>query len=368
MDMCGFPKDAFFLHKAFFTSERFIHLFPHWNWPGHEGQPIIVFAYTNQPWVELFLNGQSFGKQRVNSTCTAMWTVPYQPGTLNAVAYDTEKGEQSATDTVRTSGPATALVLEIHSSFDATTIPADGAFAIPITVFAVDAEGAPVPTADNLVAFSIKGPAKILGVGNGNPTCHEPDKASERSLFNGLAQIIIQTAKPPGGIELTATTDGLKSATLRFDSTQSLNRPSVPAARPRYLVTGWRMSPISSDRPDVTQPAMEQDVNSWDRIDPAAGPQEAWKRASGYAIYRAEAKPPKILKATGGQIVFHEIVGQADVYLDGVAVATKSDPRAGQIVVPIPSGLDRITLSAILHATTCPAGITQCVEILEPGK
>jgi beta-galactosidase len=364
MDTCGFAKDAFFFHKALFASENFLHLFPPWNWHGREGQPIRVVAYTNRRDAELFLNGQSLGKRKVDPMRTATWTVPYQPGTLSVIASDSE-GHEPLTRTVKTTGSPAKLGLEIHPTFNAATIPATGRFAIPVTVYAADADGNRVPTAANFVTFALNGPAKILGVGNGDPTCHEPDKASSRSLFRGLAQVILQTSTTPGEIELTATADGLSPALLRFKSTAADTIAFVPSATVRYFVSNWRMSPISTARPDIRQPAMEQDVNSLDRINPGAGPQEAWTRASGYAIYRATGKPPKILQETAGRVLFHEIIGEAEAFIDGAAAGRKSNSSPGELTISFPPRTERFVLSLILRATGSPAGITKNVEIIQ---
>jgi hypothetical protein len=165
MDTCGFPKDAFYLHKAWWTDEPFVHLLPHWNWD--EGRDVRVQAYTNGDSAELFLNGESLGRKTVDPIDMAEWRVTYRPGTLCALAY---RGDRVVAETiVETTGPAVALGLEVHPSARADAIPADGAFALPITVFATDAQGRRVPTADDHVTFAIDGPATILGVGNGDP-------------------------------------------------------------------------------------------------------------------------------------------------------------------------------------------------------
>jgi len=364
MDTCGFAKDAFFFHKALFASQNVLHVFPHWNWPGREGQPIKVVTYTSCPWAELFLNGQSLGRRQVDPMRTATWDVPYQPGALTVVASDSENQALLST-TLKTTGVPTKLGLEIHPTFNAYTIPASGRFAIPVTAFATDADGNRVPTAANFVTFSLNGPAKILGVGNGDPTCHEPDKASARSLFRGLAQVILQTSTTPGEIELTADADGLSPAVLYFKSTAADNGAIVPIASVRLFVSNWRLSPISMDRPDIQQPAMDKDVNSWDRIDPSAGAQEAWTRTSGYAIYRATCKPRKILQATGGRVVFHEIIGEAEAFIDGAPAGRKSNPAPGELTISFPPGIERFVLSLILRAATSPAGMTKSVEIIQ---
>src|SRR6202042_680125 len=110
-----------------------------------------------------------------------------------------------AQTSISTTGPAVSIGMEISPSAYAKALPADGEFALPITVFALDAASRRVPTANDFVTFTLTGPAKILGVGNGDPNCHEPDKASSRSLFNGLAQLILQTTTTPGKIKLEAS-------------------------------------------------------------------------------------------------------------------------------------------------------------------
>jgi beta-galactosidase len=364
MDTCGFPKDAFYLTQAQMTVEPMVHLLPHWNWPGREGQPIKVMAFTNCGSVELFLNGRSVGRHAVDSSCATNWDVPFEPGELRAVAYNSPDGAPVAVDVVNTTGAAVALQLEIHPSFNAATIPADGRFALPVTVFAVDTDGRRVPTAEDFVAFAVSGPAEVLGVGNGNPICHEPDKGKSRSLFHGLAQVIIQTTTVAGEIELSAVADGLAPATLRLQSTPSQKPASVPAAVRRYFVGDWRMSPIRATRPDPSEASMEQDMNSWDRVDPAAGPQDAWKHTSGYAIYRAGVKPAKVFRAGGGRVVFHEIAGQAEVFIDGKSVGRKHESSPSPLTVLFPAGIEQLSVSLVIHAQGAPAGITKRVELL----
>ncbi len=138
LDTCGFAKDAFYLHKAWFTQKPFVHLFPHWNWAGREGSEIKVAAYTNCDSVELFLNGESLGRKQVDPIEMAEWGVVYQPGRLKAVGY--REGKIVAECFVETTGPAVAIGLEIHSSFDASTIATDGESAIPVTTVAMDSD------------------------------------------------------------------------------------------------------------------------------------------------------------------------------------------------------------------------------------
>ena len=127
-------------------------------------------CFSNCQEVELFLNGQSLGRQTMKNNSHLAWEVKYAPGTLSAKGYDAD-GQIVAETKVETTGDPAAIQLEP----DRATINADGEDVSVITVSVADAQGRVVPVATNLVDFSLEGPGKILGVGNGDPSCHEPD-------------------------------------------------------------------------------------------------------------------------------------------------------------------------------------------------
>jgi len=220
-----------------------------------------------------------------------------------------------------------------------------------------------VPTADDFVRFEISGPAKILGVGNGDPSSHEPAKASNRSLFCGLAQVIVQATATPTQITLTATADGLKPATLKLDIPSLPSPPAVAPARRRNFITDWRMSPITPTPPDVRQDAIAQDMNSWERIEPGT-PQRAWAAARGYAIYRAETKLPKSIELRGGEAVFHAVGGIADVHVNG---QLHSQDVSNRVLVPIAPGQSRLQLLVLLRGDDASAGLAGKVELIAAG-
>ena len=170
LDTCGFPKDVFYYYKSWWTTNTVLHLLPHWNWPGREGQEILVECFSNCKQVELFLNGESLGKQEMKPNSKLSWKVKYAPGTLSAKGFDAA-GNVIAETKVETTGDAT----QIQLTPDRQTINADGADVAVFTVSALDAQGRPVPVAQNKIHFSIEGNGKIIGVGNGDPSCHEPD-------------------------------------------------------------------------------------------------------------------------------------------------------------------------------------------------
>ena len=229
LDTCGFEKDGYYFYQSQWTDKPMLHLFPHWNWKGKEGEVIPVFCYTNCDNVELFVNGQSFGLQgywfprvgywppqssgrstapRTTSDLHLTWTVPYQPGTLKAVG--TKDGKVALEVEVSTAGEPAAIELSV----DRDAIAADRRDVAHVTVRILDAQGRVVPLADNEVAFQIQGEGKIIGVDNGNPGSHEDFKGSRRKAFGGLCLAIVQSTAKPGRIQFTATSPGLKPGSV----------------------------------------------------------------------------------------------------------------------------------------------------------
>ncbi len=217
MDLCGFPKDAYFYYKAWWLpNEPLLHVFPHWNWAGKEGQEIDVWAYSNCAEVELFLNGVSQGRKVLEKNSYLTWKVIYAAGTLEAFGYD-QSGKQALHTGIKTTGAPAAIRLEAERN----EMQADGADIIPVSVIIVDAEGREVPTADDLVEFEISGAATIAGTGNGNPLSHEDEKAPRRKAYHGRCQVLIEAQRERGSVTLTAKGAGLKSQTMEFIITSS---------------------------------------------------------------------------------------------------------------------------------------------------
>jgi beta-galactosidase len=201
VDMCGFPKDDFYYYKAWWGSEPVLHLFPHWNWEQREGEPISVWVHSNLDSVEVFLNGKSQGLKKVEPLTHLEWKVKYEPGVLEA--RGTKDGKVVLTKKRETTGEP----LSIRLTPDRNEINADGEDIAVLRVEVLDKEGRMVPTADNLISFKVAGEGSLIGVGNGDPNCQESDKEPKRSLFNGLAQVIVQSSKTPGTIVVEAAGD-----------------------------------------------------------------------------------------------------------------------------------------------------------------
>ncbi len=227
VDMCGFPKDTFYYYKAWWGKEPSLHLFPPWNFEGREGDEIPVWVYTNVDEVELLVNGKSLGSQKVPHLGHVEWKVKYEPGSIEA--RGSKDGKVVLTEKRETTGPAVAIKL----TADRTEINADGEDVAILKVEALDKEGRPVPTANNHLGFKVSGDGALIGVGNGDPNCQESDKEPKRSLFNGLAQVIVQASKRPGEIHIEAVKEGwegpeLTPAKLTITTKRVDLRPAVP--------------------------------------------------------------------------------------------------------------------------------------------
>jgi beta-galactosidase len=227
LDTCGFPKDTFYYYKSWWGKEPVLHLFPHWNFEGREGEEIPVWVHSNLDAVELFVNGKSQGSKKVPHLGHVEWKVRYQPGAIEA------RGTRGDKVVLTEKRETTGLEVAIRLTADRAEIDADGEDIAVLKVEAIDKDGRPVPTAQNAIAFNVTGAGELIGVGNGDPNCQESDKEPRRSLFNGLAQVIVQSTKRPGEIHIEATKDGwdgpeLTGAKLVIATKQVEMRPSVP--------------------------------------------------------------------------------------------------------------------------------------------
>jgi beta-galactosidase len=216
VDLAGFPKDAYYMYQSEWTKKSVLHVFPHWNWSDKLGKPIEIWAYyNNADEVELFLNGKSLGKKsKKDDDLHVSWTVNYTPGTLKAVSR--KEGKIILTQTISTAG----LPAQIQLVPDRKVLKANGKDLSFVTVKVLDANGNVVPDAANLIHFNISGEGFIAGVDNGFQASLEPFKANYRKAYHGLCLAIINTKENAGVIKLTATSAGLKSATISLSTTK----------------------------------------------------------------------------------------------------------------------------------------------------
>jgi beta-galactosidase len=221
LDMCGFPKDNFYYHQAWWSSKPVLYMLPHWNWPGREGQSMEVWVHANLERVELFLNGESQGSQNVTPNSRLVWKVKYAPGTLEARGF--KGGEQVLAFRRETTGPAAKIVLKP----DRARIDGNGEDISMVSVEIQDRQNRVVPVADNEVEFKVTGAGKLIGVCNGDPSSHEPDKATRRTAFNGLCMAIVQAAREAGEIRIEASSPDLEGASVTIECQAAKLRPAV---------------------------------------------------------------------------------------------------------------------------------------------
>jgi beta-galactosidase len=225
IDTCGFPKDGYYFYQSQWTTKPMLHLFPHWNWKGKEGQFVPVTCYTNCDTVELFINGRSAGVRgyafprvgmegtygnyppraraaRTTADLHLSWDIPYEPGTLKAVG--TKDGKIVETVEVTTTGNPATIVLS-----------ADKGDVIHVTARIVDAQGRTVPTADNEITVELSGPVRLLGMDAGNPASHEDYRSSRRKAFNGLCLMILKRTGA-GEIHAIVASQDLQPARLQL--------------------------------------------------------------------------------------------------------------------------------------------------------
>lgn len=276
-DTCGFAKDNFWYYRAWWTKEPVLHLLPHWNWAGKEGRAIDVRALSNCDEVELFLNQKSLGRLTMKHDSELKWKVPYAPGTLLAQGF--KNGNVVIETQVETTGAPAAVRL----TPDRATINADGEDISVITVAVTDAQGRVVPIADNAISFTLDGPGRIIGVGNGDPSCHEPDTF--------VADPVV--------------------------TTQSIE--------------GWKTKNVPVDYSEAqSEMSATFDDSTWSNVD-LSGEKDTLE-ANGEGLFRAKlAVTDADLKLPAIELWFGRINGNATLYVNGVKVADASDGSSASI-------------------------------------
>jgi beta-galactosidase len=282
LDTCGFPKDVFYYYQSWWTTNTVLHLLPHWNWPGRDGQEILVEVFSNCKQVELFLNGTSLGKQAMKPNSKLSWQVKYAPGTLSAKGYDDAVNVIAETK-VETTGDATQIQLKPNRKI----INADGEDVSVFTVSTVDAQGRLVPVAQNKINFTIEGAGKIIGVGNGDPSCHEPD-------------VFV---------------------------------PNVPERSVAVNDWRWQLAKIPKNNSTLPEYANDFDDSTWASINAKAnGSEPTIKTPDTTAIYRAHfTLTEEDLKGAGAQVCFSGCDDEGWYFVNGQFVGESHDWQAQPI-------------------------------------
>jgi beta-galactosidase len=326
MDTCGFPKDNFYYYQAWWQAEPVLHILPHWNWPGREGEEIEVWVHSNCERVELFLNGESLGAQELEPNGHLEWQVKYAPGALLAKGY--RGGVEVATELVETTTGPVGLTL----APDRQVYRADGEDVAVVAVGIVDAQGRLVPVADQEIRFAVSGGARILGVGNGDPSSHEPDRANRRRAFGGRCQVLVQMGREAGEVVLTASSPGLMTQNLTLTAEACEARPYLGFLDQAQTLTTWRRSPVLAEEPAGNLAPPEWDQNAWQQLALGSGAES--EAGAGWVAYRVAAQVPAYEPKT--ETLALRLAGLAaatKVYLNGLLAGETSGP--GDLTVPV---------------------------------
>jgi beta-galactosidase len=287
----------------------------------------------------------------------ATFEVPYKAGKLEALASN--GGKEVARFAVETTGPAAALRLVL----DRPSLSGDGWDAQPITVEVVDAQGRLVPTAEQLVKFKLSGPGAIIGLNNGDPTNHEPEKGDQHQVFHGLAQVIVQSSlSSHGKLTLSASSEGLTTGESVIDVIPVAARLVVPVVlNPPLFIQNWRRSPTASERPDPNEQPLDIDMNSWRDVHPG------WMapfREGHFAVYRARFTPRAATRQTGGHLLFRDLIGKAQVWINGKLAGEKTGAEKQDFTVALPAGDGERTVNVLVEAEPGkPAGLGGVVTV-----
>lgn len=351
MDLCGFPKTAYHIRRAQWITERpVLYVVPHWNWGiNNIGKPVKMMAITNADSVEVSLNGRTVYSALVDKYNMNTFYIPYTPGKVETVGY--KNGKIYGRFSMETTGKPQKIKLTPYR----TSILGNGADAIPVTVEVTDGKGRHIPTANLPVEFEINHSGKIIGLGNGNPNSHEPEKGNVRSLFNGYAQVVIQSVKnAKSPIVLIAKVKGMKPAELQINvlPTEILEIPSKLSS---VLLSKWTVSPRYEERPCVNDSIADNDMNSWEQV--TAGKQTL-RSGKGYYLFQVLFNPRAHHKVKGGVIHFRKVCGKAEFWLGNKKIATKTTIGCDDMDVPFPALQENGKIRILFDASSgTPVGL-----------
>ena len=206
MDLCGFPKDTWWYYRAWWSAQPSIHLLPHWDWAGRDGQLVNVRCFANAAQVELVLNGMSLGIQDMPALGFIDWQVAYAPGTLEAIGRWPDGHSEKAC--VYTSGRPTRVQLTV----DRLPVGDDGRTIALARIAVVDEHGHGIPTAAHQMRLKTGAGVDILGVHNGDPAFTDAEQSNRVRLFNGLALVVLEITTATDGPLLTVEAEGLQAS------------------------------------------------------------------------------------------------------------------------------------------------------------
>jgi len=343
MDLCGFPKTAFYIRQAQWLDKPVLHVAPHWNLDVKNGEEVDVFCATNVEEVTFILNGRDLGTFKVDPVEMLTQKVKYEPGTLLLIGR--KGGQEVIRAQVETTGKPVGLVI----TPDRSEIKGDGYDTVPITVSAVDASGRIVPTANVPIEFVVSGPGRNIGVGNGDPTCTLSEKADSRPLFNGYAQLIVQSNRgQKGTIEITAKSEGLKSASCSIKVASSTGLPCIEGfTNNEIAISGWRASNPSVEKPFLLSEDSGEELKK--QLMPIELGSVLSLKPRTWVNFYTEFKLPSFITEKGGSLCFKNMTGKATIYINGEMIHEKKTVATGDVIIPLKKKLEKIEINVFMQ-------------------
>ena len=308
MDTCGFEKGGYYLAKAIWSKTPYAAILPD-SWNFSEGENVKVMCCTNCEEAELFLNGKSCGKHRIDKHKQHIWNVVFEPGELKLVGYTS--GTEAAVSVKKTALQAAKLVLApCFDGFDEKTE------AIPVMAYMIDENGTILPDAVDKIKFSISG-GTILGTGNGDPNCHEAFAGKTRSLFAGKAMVVVSASETAENVLVKAKAEGMKQVRVTIPVKARPDQIYVPSVKEMY-VSDWRISPVYDERPDPNISIADSDMNSWKPFSPENGASgETAGKEGKFVMFRTIINIPDEINGRPPVLHFHKLWGECEIYAGG---------------------------------------------------
>lgn len=353
MDACGFPKDTFYLYRAYWTKTPTIHILPHWN--HRRGSEVRVMVYSNLDEVELYLNGRSLGRQTNNMAIQTTWRVKFESGEIKAVGY---RGSQPvAEDVVRTAGTPRRLRLETPIS---TLYPDTDSLAV-VNLSCEDERGVFCPTQTTRLTITVEG-GQLIGVGNGDPNCHDRDDEPRVRLFNGRAQALVTADGSSQEVKVIVAAERYGNASVTIPVGHRIFPGDVPTADIR-VISGWRVSHTASvEKPDVTADPTFSDMNSMEPVTFTGTWQSVLDGHPGqFALYRTKADIGP--SSRGRNLVLNAVQGTVEVYVNHRMLRRQECFIKSRVEVELPVSLfGECQLTLILQNDT----VDRHAGVLEP--
>lgn len=355
IDTCGFPKDTYYLYQACWKNQTVLHILPHWN--HKRGETVRVMTFSNCEEVELFLNGRSMGRKKNEIYEQCAWELEFEPGTLRAEGYISEKQVIEAER--KTAGEAVSIRVESNRNY----VNYSTKDALILNISAVDAKGEVQPSEEGYIKAAVSG-AKLLGAGNGDPNNHDREEDGRVRLFRGRCQIILQ-AEDQEYLQVTLVSEKLGEYTGKWEIRRAEDEKEILSVD-AVFVGGWRMSHKAvREKPDLHLSMDKSDMNT---LEPVEFEGKAQSQLSGkdgwYCLYRSTEISQK---DAGKTLCFHKAAGDVEVYLGEECLARKTFVMPGELTVTIPSRAgENCVLSVIVRNTAADrkAGIFEPVLLI----